>query len=141
MTKIQRTASVIVCDDILFGLTGKIFLNGVYTSDITIPGDQLSLNQLVFYFTIETPKSKPFKRIILNVTPPYTPAAQYDVPIESVAPIVNQDRPKMILRAPLLMQQLVLRPGKIETMVITESEELDAGGIWITSVPKFPSTP
>lgn len=42
--KIQRTASVIVCDEILFSLTGKSFLNGVYTGDITIPGDQLAVN-------------------------------------------------------------------------------------------------
>jgi hypothetical protein len=33
----------------------------------------------------------------------------------------------------------MLRPGKIETTVITESEELDAGGIWVTPVaPTLP---
>jgi hypothetical protein len=139
--KLQRTASVVVCDEILFGLTGKSFLQGLYTGDITIPGDQLSVNQLVFYFTVETPKSNPFKKITLRVVPPYMPAAQYDVPFESVPEIANKDRPKMIVRAPLLMQQLLLRPGKVETTVLTESEELDAGGIWVTSVPKFPSVP
>ena len=138
--KIPRTASVIVCDDILFGLTGKAYLHGVYTSDITIPGDELNLNQLVFYFTAETAKEKPFKKITLRVVPPGMPPAQFQMPsIEAIPQIANHARPKMIVRAPLLMQQLVLRPGKIETTVITESEELDAGGIWITSVPKFPS--
>ncbi len=134
--KIQRTASVIVCDEILFSLTGKSFLNGVYTGDITIPGDQLAVNQLVFYFTIETPKSKPFEKVILKVVPPYVPPAEFIVPFDTVQQFINKERPKIILRAPLLMQQLVLRPGKIETTVITESEELDAGGVWIANFPK-----
>jgi hypothetical protein len=138
---IRRSASVIVCDDILIGLTGKVHLQGVYPSDITIPGDVLSINQLVFYFTAETPKDKPFKKLVLKVTPPGAGPTQIEIPLSSVSQVSNPERPKMILRAPLLMQQVLLRPGKIEAKVITESEELDAGGIWIssTSPPTAPS--
>jgi hypothetical protein len=120
----------------LFGLTGKMYLNGVYATDITIPGDELSINQLVFYFTAETPKERPFRSITLKVTLPGNDPTLLPVPILSPA-VVNPDRPKMVLRAPLLAQQLILRPGKIETIVVTEKEELDAGGFWITSVPKL----
>jgi hypothetical protein len=133
---IPRTASVLVCDEILFALNGKVFLQGVYASDITIPGDELTLGQLVFYFTVETPKKNPFKKVTLRVEPPNMPPAQFEIPIETIPQVSNPTRPKMMLRAPVLLQQIVLRPGKIETKVITESEELDAGGIWITSVPK-----
>jgi hypothetical protein len=116
-------------------------LQGVYTGDITIPGDGLSLPQLVFYFTVETAKKDPLKSVTLKVIPPGMPAAQFEIPIQSLPQIHNPDRPKMMLRAPLLIQQILLRPGKIETTVITEAGELDAGGIWVTSVPKFPSSP
>ena len=132
--KIARTASVIVCDDILFGLTGKAFLQGVYVSDITIHGNALAVPQLVFYFTIETSKEKPFKKITLKVVPFGTAPTQLDIPIELVFQSTNPARPKMVVRAPVLVQQIMLRPGKIETTVITESEELDAGGIWVMSL-------
>jgi hypothetical protein len=135
---ILRTASVLVCDEILFNITGKAFLQGIYPIDITIPGDELVMNQLVFYFSAETDKKKPFKTVALKVVLPGEKPTQIDVPFAAPLSSSNTDRPKMVLRAPLLVQQMVLRPGKIETKVITESEELDAGGIWITSVPKRP---
>jgi hypothetical protein len=138
---ISRTASVLVCDEILFALNGKAFLQGVYTGDITIPGSELALPQLVFYFSAETSKEQPFKKLTLKVVLPEMPPALFEIEIESTPQAINPDRPKMRLRAPLLIQQVILRPGKIETSVITEAEELDAGGIWIMSVPKFPSFP
>jgi hypothetical protein len=137
--KIARTASVIVCDDILFGLTGKGFLQGVYAGDITIHGNALAIPQLVFYFTAETPKERPFKKMTLKVVPFGTAATELDLPIESIPQSMNPTRPKMIVRAPVLVQQIMLRPGKIETTVITESEELDAGGIWV--MPIAPALP
>ncbi|MCP3475641.1 hypothetical protein NLM33_35805 [Bradyrhizobium sp. CCGUVB1N3] len=134
MTKIERRAYVVVCDDVLFGLTGKAFLQGVYTSDITLPSnDELIIPQLVFYFSAETPKKNPFKKMALRVTPPSMPPAVVEIPIETMPQANNPHRPKMLVRAPVLLQQVRLRPGKIETTVVTESEELDAGGIWITS--------
>ena len=131
----SRTASVIVADDLLIGVVGKFYLHGIYPTDIAIPGDELSINQLVFYFSAETPKENPFKTIILKATFPGGDLRQFVLPILQPT-IVNPDRPKMVVRAPLLAQQLILRPGKIETVVITETEELDAGGFWITSTTK-----
>ena len=84
--KIIRTASMIVCDDILFGLTGKAFLQGVYTGDITIHGNALAVPQLIFYFTVETSKEKPFKKMTLKVVPFGTAATEFNVPIEINSP-------------------------------------------------------
>jgi hypothetical protein len=133
---VARTASVLVCDDLLYGLTGKVLLQGVYTTDITIPGDELLVQQLVFYFSAQTPKENPFKSITLQVTPPVGDPAQLIVPVLAIPAFTNPNRDVMIFRAPILVQQWLLRPGKIETTVITESGELDAGGIWVASVSK-----
>jgi hypothetical protein len=137
--RVERRASVIVCDDILFGMTGKVFLQGVYTTDIIISGTELTLPQLVFYFSIESSKENLFKKLILKIAPPTLPPLHQEIPIQNIQQLTNPDRPKMIVRAPMMFQQIVLRPGKIETLVITESEELDAGGIWITSAHTNPS--
>jgi hypothetical protein len=135
----ERRAYVLACDEVLFSITGKAYLNGVYTGDITIPGDELILGQLVFFFTAETRKENPFRKVILKTFLPDGTSSELEIPISTLPQPLNPNRPKMMLRAPLLVQQVVLRPGKIETKVITESEELDAGGIWVTSVAKSPS--
>jgi hypothetical protein len=135
---IERRAFVIVCDELLFSVTNKTYLNGIYATDIAIPGDELMLNQLVFYFTVETSKEKPLSTIILRVTPPGGKSTEQEINVEAIPSILNPSRPKMILRAPLLVQQILIRPGKIETIVIADGDELDAGGIWVTSVSKRP---
>ncbi|OAF11769.1 hypothetical protein AYJ54_07875 [Bradyrhizobium centrolobii] len=130
---IERRASVVVCDDVLVAMNGKVFLNGVYTSDIAVPAEGLTVGQLVFYFTAETPKDNPFQKITLKVTPPGAVPAVLDIPLENLPPLSNPERPKMFVRAPILLQQIQLRPGKIETTVLTEAgEELDAGGVWVS---------
>jgi hypothetical protein len=130
----ERRAFVIVCDEFLFSITNKTYLNGIYATDITIPGDELMLNQLVFYFTVETPKEKPLSTIILRAVPPGGKIAELEINVQAIPQILNPGRQKIILRAPLLVQQILVRPGKIQTTVIADGEELDAGGIWITSV-------
>jgi hypothetical protein len=137
----DRTASVIVCDEALFSVTGKAYLNGVYPSDITISGDALQIHQLVFYFAAETPKDKPFKKLTLKATFPGSGSTQFEINVDAVQQVHNPARPKMVVRAPLLVQQILLKPGKIETKVIDETgAELDAGGIWVTTtVPPTPT--
>src|SRR5579872_480683 len=127
----ERSASVLVCDNILFDVTGKAYLHGLYPGDITMPGDELLVNQLVFYFTIQAPKTTkmtPFEIVTLRVTPPGATMSELSIPVANLVHAPNPNRPFMILRAPLLIQQLVLRPGKIETKVIVDGEEIDAGG-------------
>jgi hypothetical protein len=96
----------------------------------------LVVQQLVFYFTAITPKNNPFKVMTLKVTPPVGEPVQLVYPAVGIPANTNPNRPVMIFRAPILVQQWTLRPGKIETTVTTEDEELDAGGIWVTSVAK-----
>jgi len=135
----SRTASVLVCDDILFGMNGKVVLQGVYAADINIPGREILVPQLVFYFSVQTPKTNRFKRVTLKVTPPGGTNTLVDLPISETPPAaINAERPLMIIRAPVLVQYIMLRPGKIETTVITENEEIDAGGVWVSAISPSP---
>ncbi|MGJ4996219.1 hypothetical protein ACQR0Z_17455 [Bradyrhizobium sp. HKCCYLS3077] len=111
-------------------MTGKAYLNGVYLTDININSDELKLAQLVFFFSVSTKLEYPFKQLTLRVVLPGSSPADFEVPL-SPPPTVSSGRTTLIVKAPMLLQQPILRPGKIETKVITESEEIDAGGFWI----------
>lgn len=134
----ERRATVIVCDEILYSVTGKVFLQGVYQSDIAIPGSELAIGQLLFYFIVETPRERPFQKVALKIILPQMPPTTIETQLTFLP--VPPDRKTMVLRAPFLLQQPILRPGKVETLVVTEGEELDAGGIWINSLqPPMPN--
>ena len=45
-----RQAMVLIADEILFNLYGKVFLHGVYNNDLIIPRDPSGSPQLIFYF-------------------------------------------------------------------------------------------
>ena len=129
---IERRASVLVCDEMMYSLTGKVTLAGIYIQDIVIPGPALQMNQLVFFFTVETPKEEPFRSLTYKVQLPGSPPVLQPTPI-IVHNIGATDprRKKITFRQPLLIQQPVLLPGRIEASVIHENGEIDAGGIWI----------
>jgi hypothetical protein len=80
-------------------------------------------------------------QLTLKATPPDSQATELQIEVEAIPQVRNRDRPRMLLRAPLIVQHILLRPGKKETKVITEAEELDAGGIWVSSIssPTAPS--
>jgi hypothetical protein len=128
----ERKAFALVCDDLMHSLTGKVSLSGVYVQDIVIPGPALLLNQLVFFFTVETPREKPFQSLTFKVSLPGNPPREQSVPIVVNEMSIGDPRRKRItFRQAMLLQQVVLMPGRIETSVIHEEGELDAGGIWI----------
>jgi len=127
----DRSASVIVCDDFTWSLTGKANLIGVYVQDILIPSVELPINQMVFFFTVQTGADDPFQHLALKVNFPGDEPIIQPIPIsvpESPRPV---ERTKLFFRLPILVQQRILRPGKIATSVIHERGELDAGGVWI----------
>jgi len=135
---IPRHASLFICDEILFSLTGKFNLLGAYTSDLTIPNDPTVGAQLVFYFVIETDVSDPYKSLRIEVTLPETAPIVQAIPVvPQIAPILP-DRPRWTMRWPLLIPQPVLHPGRIVAKVIHEKGELIAGAPWIvlTGQPK-----
>jgi hypothetical protein len=136
---IPRHASVLICDELLFSLTGKFNLLGNYTGDIAIPSDPNTALQLVFYFIVETDVSDPFQLLTFQVTLPKSEPVVQVVPVPPLLP-PPPDRPRWTLRWPLLIPQPVLRPGKIEAKVIHEKGELIAGTPWIVAGQQPPPT-
>jgi hypothetical protein len=129
---IERKASVIVCDDCLVSLQGKFVLSGIYPGDIVIPLDGISAPQLVFFFLIEGPREDPFKSLSIKITFPGQPPIQAELPVASASSTIFPDRKTALTRQPVLVQLPVLRTGRVETIVIHDKGEIDAGGIWIT---------
>jgi hypothetical protein len=131
----KRKASFLVCDDLLFSLNGKVNLSGIYMQDIVISSDELILPQLIFFFIIETPKDELFEKVTLRVELPGLPAADFELPVRVRKASMRDDQRKMItFRHPVMIQQPVLKPGRINVSVIHEDGTLDAGGIWIVTL-------
>jgi hypothetical protein len=131
----ERKASVFVCDEVLFSLTGKVTISGMYTQDIVISGEEQQIGQLAFFFTIETPKSEPFKSLLLKIAFPGSDPIQTPAPVTTQPNFSNDDRRKSIIhRQPLLIPLPILRPGRIVASVVHESGEIEAGGFWVVSV-------
>lgn len=127
---IPRHASVIICDELLFSITGKINLLGSYTGDITIPTDPTQIAQLLFYFLVETDVQDPYRSLTFQVKLPQADPVTQILP--AVPPIqILPERPRFTMRWPLLISQPLLHPGRVEAKVIHESGELVAGAPWI----------
>lgn len=129
-----RQAFVLIADEALFSLTGKIHINGWYTADITIPSDGTMLAQLIFLFVIQTDVRDPFKSLAVEVTMPGGHIVRSSVALP--ANIVNNpERNSMTYRVPLIVRQTKLHAGKIEAKVIHEKGELDVVTPWIIVAP------
>jgi hypothetical protein len=135
----ERRASVFVCDELFFTLVGKVTISGMYTTnDIAIPGDELRAAQMVFVFLIETPVEDPLMSITLKVTFPGSDPVI--VPPQNMGFFTDPRRKVMVSKQPFLIQQPLLRPGRIETAVIHDKGEINAGDIWITSLAAVSAT-
>jgi hypothetical protein len=125
----SRHATVIICDEILFSLTGKFNILGNYTADLSIPQNPTQLPQLVFLFLIETDATDPFQSLSLRVAFPDSEPIKHSIP--TFANPVTLERPRSTIRWPLLIPQPSLRPGPIEAKVIHEKGELIAATPWV----------
>ena len=126
-----RKATVILCDEILFSLTGKTNLLGCYTGDLSIPADPSPTVQLAFYFLIETDIADPFQSLTIQIA---LPGAEVIVqPIPTLPQMVppGPGRTRATIRWPIVLPQPILRPGRIESKVIHEGGEMIAGMNWI----------
>jgi hypothetical protein len=128
-------ASFLVCDDLLYSLTGKVNLVGIYAQDIVIPADELLMQQLIFFFVLEMPKDKVFKKISFRIELPQSDPLDFPIPVLVRKSSEVDERRKMLAwRHPVLVQQPILRLGRISASVVHEGRRLDAGGIWVTSI-------
>jgi hypothetical protein len=127
---IPRQVTVLVCDELLISLTGKVTLLGNYTGDISIPTAPTTVPQLVFYFIIESDIDDVYRSLSLQVALPDS------LPIVQPVPVIpqtttQQNRSRWTMRWPLLIPQPSLNPGRIEAKVIHENGEIIAGAPWI----------
>lgn len=136
-----RQASVIVCDDVLYNMNGKAFLNGIYSGDIVIAADPTNLTQLIFYFIAETDLSEPFTSLFAEITLPGGPTIRSLIP--SNPPLQLSGRSRLVVKWPIALTFPVLRPGKISIKLIHESGELPVFGPWIVymQLPSGTETP
>jgi hypothetical protein len=124
-----RYATAFVCDDVLISLSGKFNAIGMYTSDIVIPSDTITVNQLVFLFHMECELSDPFKSLVMEVSLPGEEPKS--MPIAFAIPPSIEGRTKWTLRWPFLISMAVLRPGRVSTRVLHDQGVIDSGGVWI----------
>jgi hypothetical protein len=134
---ISRHASVFVCDELLVSLSGKFNILGNFTGDISIPADPTPVAQLVFLFIIEADANDPFRSLAMQVTLPGSAPVTQQVPVIAQVPVLP-GRPRWTMRWPLLINQPILRPGRVEAKVIHENGELIAGTPWIVMLAQQP---
>ena len=128
-----RQAMLLVADEIFFNLTGKAILNGIYTGNLLIGPATGFVPQLVFFFMVETDLSDPFRSLQAEVTFPESAPITSTVPVTWPIPLSPVDRTKFSVRWPMLLQNLTLRPGKINAKLIHESGEIIVSAPWIVS--------
>jgi hypothetical protein len=132
----DRRGFFLICDDLQVALNGKFTIYGAYTSDIIIPADPIHINQLVVVFYVETPITKPFKRLVLQVSVPgeSTPRQLDATPTLQMPPSAPLQRTTIAYRLPFLLQSVLLHPGPIEMKVLHEEGELEVGKQWVVTV-------
>jgi hypothetical protein len=129
-----RQATVLVCDDLLISLNGKLTVVGMYTGDILVPSESpLSLPQLVFLFVIEGTTDSPLRSLTLEVRLPGDDPKQNLIPIPVTGIQVDRGRKRWILNMPFPISPALLRPGRIEARVIHEEGEISVRAPWIVT--------
>jgi hypothetical protein len=131
----MRQATLVVCDEIQFSLSGKITAIGIYTGDIAIMADGVRQNQLCFLFLLESEiAEQPSESISVSVTLPGHGEIKGTTPIFPVQEW-PAERTRWYFRFPLLGQFLLLRPGRIEARVFIDGDEIGVTAPWITVAP------
>jgi hypothetical protein len=135
-----REASVIVCDDVRFEITGKLVIVGAYTADIAIAADEQPTPQLQFLFRAECDINDPFTAIRFEVTLPGTEPVIAESKNLGPPPGVSAGRTRISVHQLISIPGAVLRPGKILARVVHEKGEIPVTATWITKVEPSPKT-
>jgi hypothetical protein len=133
----ERQAVILVSDDLLISLSGKLTALGIYTGDIAIQTTPAAVSQLAALFVIECDAADPFQSLTLEVLLPGE-AEPRKLPYAVLRPPPPQGRTKLIYRVPFLLQNLRLMPGQIKARVIHERGSIDLSGPWVTLVGQAP---
>jgi hypothetical protein len=136
-----RQASLLVCDDLLVSMNGKLTLLGIYTSaDITILAESTTIPQITFLFLIESDADDPFEKISVEVTLPGQPTARTEMPASALpSSPTPPGRTRRLYKLPLLIQGAILNPGRVDAKVVHENGEIAVVGPWIMLAPQAQS--
>ncbi len=129
---------MLVSDDLLFSLSGKITALGIYTSDIALQTIPAAVPQLAVLFVIECGAADPFQSLTLEVSVPGEAVPRVQ-PWAILRPPLPSERTRIIYRVPFLLQNLKLVPGQIKARVIHEKGIIEVGGPWIAALPQGPA--
>jgi hypothetical protein len=123
-----RQANLITADEVMFSVSGKLNVLGIYATDINIPTDPMVATQLVFLFLIETDTDDPYQKLELRVELPGGDSRQTPLNISGFRG-GQADKVRWSLKYPFLFQNPILRPGPIVATVIHDK------GIMLPAAP------
>jgi hypothetical protein len=131
---IERTAFVILSDDLNTSFNGKLNIIGAYTQDIAITTDPFRANQLLFVFRVETDIDDPLQSLSVEITFPGQRPVINIIPLPPNPP-KTPNRTKQALTFTIPIVYIDLRPGKIDVKLIHEKGTIDVLAPWIAMVP------
>lgn len=131
----MRHAALLICDELLFSLTGKMTIAGLYTGDIGIGSERQIIPQLIFLFVVEGDLDEPIQSAVLEVALPKVEVKRRPLPGVS-PPAATPGRTKWKMLLPFPMSQVELHLGKIEAKVIYDKGEIVATAPWIVQLPQ-----
>jgi hypothetical protein len=129
-------ATLLISDDLLFSMQGKMTIVGAYAADINIVSDETPIQQLVCLFTVELDADNAPSVVGFEVTFPGEEPRKLSLPLGGQ--LGTADRKQVIMRVPLQISNAVLRPGRIGAKVIYDSHELSVGAPWVVNVSARP---
>jgi len=130
----NRQASLIVADEAMISISGKLNIVGIYTTDINIPTDPMVVAQLVFLFIVETDADEPYKKLDLRIDLPSGDFRQLPINLSALRD-GEADKVRWSLKFPLLFQNAILKPGPIVATVIHEEGVIIPGAPFIVLRP------
>jgi hypothetical protein len=133
---------MLVCDDLLYTITGKLNLIGIYTTDIGIPVEAHVAAQMIFLFNIEGDLSEqPKDGLHFELQMPGEEAKTLTVPVPVLTAPAAPGRTRWFARIPFLVQPVVLRAGQIKATIKHEpGEDIAVAGPWITLMSAPPTS-
>ncbi|WNH52584.1 DUF6941 family protein [Stenotrophomonas oahuensis] len=150
-----RAAHAIFCDDLRHEDSGKLLIIGMYGEEMGVPAFPLQLPVFTILVSASTPADEPFKSLEVKVYFGEEEIASRAAPPEAIAQLsAASAESAMPLMAPSprggyvtnrwrvnvqLAPFVVSRPGVLRVRVVTESEEIPAGGLRIRQLEVSPS--
>ena len=131
-------ASVLVADDLLYSVSGKITITGAYPNDIMIFGEENHATQIVFLFHVEGTQAELPRNFRFEIALPGEPPRIKESPVP-IGWQVPEGREKWVVTMPIQITGAILRLGKIEARVVivgeTEEETIEIAAPSIISAP------